>query len=279
MFNSTTLSGIKPELITDKVKEILNFEKENNKKAVVLSSGGLDSLVVLKYAIERFGRENTFTLDAFYGQNHDIEMTCSKNIADHFGVKRLEIDISSIFKYSDSAMLKGHSDKIEKKSYAEQIYGENGTGERHSVSTYCPNRNAVLIQAAGAVAISVGASYVCIGAHADDAAGSAYKDCTRSFFEAQDKALREGTDPEVRLLDPIIDCTKTENVTLGLLLGLTEEEFAMSLSCYDPIPVYKEEKLIGYKPDLCCSTCLDRIEALKNNGLNPYLERIYEKID
>lgn len=60
MFNETTLSGIKPELMTDKVKEVLNFEKEDN-KAVVLSSGGLDSLVVLKYAIERFGAENVVT--------------------------------------------------------------------------------------------------------------------------------------------------------------------------------------------------------------------------
>lgn len=278
MFNSTTLSGINPELITDKVKKVLNFEKENDKKVVVLSSGGLDSLVVLKYAIERFGKKSVFTLDAYYGQNHDIEMTCSRNIAEHFGVKRLEIDISSIFKYSDSAMLKGHSDRIEKKSYAEQIYGEEGTGERHSVSTYCPNRNAVLIQAAGAVAISVGASYVCIGAHADDATGNAYKDCTRSFFEAQDKALREGTDPEVRLLDPIIDFNKTENVTLGLALGLTEEEFALSLSCYDPVPIYEEGKLIGYRQDNECGTCRDRITALRNNGLNPYLDKIY-KID
>ena len=71
MFNETTLSGIKPELMTDKVKEVLNFEKEDN-KAVVLSSGGLDSLVVLKYAIERFGAENVVTLDFFYGQNHAI---------------------------------------------------------------------------------------------------------------------------------------------------------------------------------------------------------------
>lgn len=250
-------------------------------KAIVLSSGGLDSLVVLKWAIEIFGKENTYSLDMFYNQNHSIEMTCSKNIAEHFGVKRLEIDISDIFKYSDSAMLKGHSDRIEKKSYAEQIYGEGGTGERHSVSTYCPNRNAVLIQAAGAVAISVGASYVCIGAHADDAAGAAYKDCTKSFFEAQDRALREGTDPEVRLLDPIIDFTKIQNVELGLALGLTEEEFAMSFSCYDPVPVYEYDnvvykpRLIGYRQCGSCGTCIDRIEALKSNNLNPFLDKIY----
>lgn len=271
-FNGTnSLANIKPELITDKVKEVLNFEKETDKKAVVLSSGGLDSLVVLKYAIERFGKENVYTLDAFYNQNHSIEMSCSRRIAEHFGVQRLEINLADVFKYSDSAMLKGHNDKIIKKSYAEQIYGEDGTGEKHSVSTYCPNRNAVLIQCAGAVAISVGASYVCLGAHADDAAGSAYKDCTKSFFEAQDKALREGTDPEVRLLDPIIDCTKTENVTIGLALGLTEDEFALSFSCYDPIEVGPG----AYKQDLVCGTCRDRIEALRNNSLDPHEDQIY----
>ena len=120
-FNETNSRvNIKPELMTDKVKEVLNFEKEDN-KAVVLSSGGLDSLVVLKYAIERFGADNVITLDASYGQNHVIEMSCSKRIAEHFGVRRVTIDISSIFQYSDSAMLKKNGDKIIHKSYYEQI--------------------------------------------------------------------------------------------------------------------------------------------------------------
>lgn len=277
-FNETNSRvNIKPELMTDNVKEVLNFEKEDN-KAVVLSSGGLDSLVVLKYAIERFGAKNVITLDAFYDQNHLIEMSCSKRIAEHFGVRRVTIDISSIFQYSDSAMLKKNGDKIIHKSYYEQIYGPNGTRAKKTVSTYCPNRNSILIQSAGAIALSFGARYVLIGAHADDAAGNAYKDCTRSFFEASKKALEEGTDPEVTLLDPIIDCSKTENVTIGLALGLTEDEFAMSFSCYDPVEIDGGFKAcISNGEENACATCRDRFEALSINGLNPKINTIYKE--
>ena len=273
MFNSTTFDKIKPELITDKVKEVLNFEKETDKKAVVLSSGGLDSLVVLKYAIERFGAENTISLDCFYGQNHDIEMSCSKRIAEHFGAQRIVIDISDVFKYSGSAMLAKNKDKIVHASYYDQIYGENGTYERHSVSTYCPNRNAILINCAGAIALSFGAEYVLIGAHADDSAGAAYKDCTKQFVDAISKSLEEGTDPEVHLIAPLINLNKTENVTLGTILGLTPEEFAMSFSCYDPIEIEPGK----YKICQTCGTDIDRLNALKANDIDPMIDTIYTR--
>ena len=271
-FNGTnSLANIKPELITDKVKEVLNFEKETDKKAVVLSSGGLDSLVVLKYAIERFGKENVYTLDFSYGQNHTIEMSCSKRISEHFGIHREVMDISEIFKFSDSAMLKKNKDKIIHKSYEEQIFGEDGTGERHCVNTYCPNRNAILINIAGAYAISIGASYVLIGAHAEDAANNAYADTSIAFLEKEAAALAEGTDPTVNLLYPLGFLNKTENVTLGLALGLTEDEFALSFSCYDPIEIGAH----AYKQCGTCATCISRLESLKANDIDPHEDQIY----
>lgn len=249
--------------MTNNVKEILDNLKKENKKAVVLSSGGLDSLVVLKYAIERFGKENVYTLDTYYGQNHEIEMACSKRISEHFGVKRTLIDISDVFKFSDSAMLKKNGDKIIHKSYEEQIYGEEGTEERQCVNTYCPNRNAILINVAGAFALSIGAEYVLIGAHADDGAGFAYKDCRPEFIEASAKALEEGTDPTVHLIAPLINLSKSENVLLGKSLGLSAEEFALSWSCYDPVEVSPGI----YKECHSCGTCQDKYRALESNNI------------
>ena len=59
-------------------------EKKNNKKAVVLFSGGLDSTTVLAYAKSK--NFNCFALSFHYGQRHESEMNAAKEIAKHFDV-------------------------------------------------------------------------------------------------------------------------------------------------------------------------------------------------
>ena len=247
----------------------IEVEPKEGERAVVLCSGGLDSLVILKYAINKFGVDNVFCLDIYYGQNHDIEMACSKRIAEYFGVRRDVIDISEVFKFSNSAMLKwGKS--VSHTSYEDQV--KETKGER-CVDTYCPNRNAILINIAGAYALAVNAKYVFIGAHADDSEGFAYKDCREEFLKAEAEALEEGTDPVVYLVAPLLGRSKKDNIRFGIEQGLTEDEFAMSFSCYDPIHVGGD----GYKQCETCGACHGRIEALEANSLNPKTETIYKR--
>ena len=47
-------------------------------KAVVLSSGGLDSTTCLALAIEKLGNANVSTVSIFYGQRHERELSCAK---------------------------------------------------------------------------------------------------------------------------------------------------------------------------------------------------------
>ena len=58
-------------------------------KALVLSSGGVDSTTALALAISRFGKENVIALSVSYGQKHDKEIEASKNVAAYYGVEQI----------------------------------------------------------------------------------------------------------------------------------------------------------------------------------------------
>ena len=145
-------------------------------KALVLSSGGVDSTTCVGIAVDKYGAGNVVTASLYYGQKHDKELKCARDIADYYGVRHIEEDISNVMKYAkDVCTLVKGGNEIEHKSYAEQI-AENGEGR---VATYVPNRNGLLLNIAAAYADSLFPGEqveIYYGAHADDAAGRAYAD-------------------------------------------------------------------------------------------------------
>lgn len=217
-------------------------------KAVVLVSGGLDSCVVLTKAVKELGRHNVVALSFSYGQKHDLEIENAKAVCQFFGVQHIIASVDSqLFQFSDSTLLKGGGE-IAHKSYAETI-AQQGEG---TVDTYVPFRNGLMLSQAAAVAYNLGAT-VYYGAHADDAAGSAYPDCTQEFYHAMNAAIVHGTGQEVDMDAPLINLTKAGVVKLGLELGAP---LHLTRSCYEG-----HDKACGR-----CGTCLDRIEAFRSNG-------------
>ena len=151
-------------------------------KKVVLLSGGVDSTTCLALAVSRYGASNVTALTFLYGQKHANEIENARKVAEHFSVKLVEAHVDSeIFQGSSSTLLKGNGE-ISHKSYAE-IIAEDGEG---TVDTYVPFRNGLMLSQAAALAYSLEADEVWYGAHSDDAAGSAYPDCTPEFYESMD---------------------------------------------------------------------------------------------
>ena len=215
--------------------------------AVVLLSGGLDSATCLARAVSVYGADNVVALNAYYGQKHAKEIECAENIARHYGVRYLKMDLKEVMKYSDCTLLEGNG-AIDKRSYAEQMEDSN------TVSTYVPFRNGVLLSVAAAIALSVGANEVWYGAHQDDAAGAVYPDCSVEFADHMDKAIYEGSGKRVRLYAPFINTDKAGVVKTGLELNVPYE---MTWSCYEG----------GDKPCGKCGTCIDRAKAFEANGI------------
>ena len=231
------------------------------KKALVLNSGGVDSTTCVGIAIDTWGKENVSTVSVFYGQKHCKELKCAEKIAEHYGVPHYEINLAEIVSHSNCPLLAHSTEEIKHQSYAEQI-AESGEG---MVSTYVPFRNGLMLAAVTALAVSLYPDdevEVYLGAHADDAAGRAYADCSEEFTDAMGKAIGIGTYDKVSLQAPLVNMTKAEVVKIGLALGVPYE---LTWSCYEG----------GEKQCGTCGTCLDRKAAFAANGVTdpvPYAE-------
>ena len=227
-------------------------------KAIVLNSGGVDSTTCVAIAVDRLGAENVVTVSAFYGQKHAKELECAKEIAKYYDVEHYEIDLFNILQYSNCSLLSDSTEELPEMTYAEQIE-KNGEGK---VSTYVPFRNGLLLSSVAALAQSIFPDdYVSIylGAHADDAAGNAYADCSEEFTDAMAKAINIGTYGKVGLIAPLVNLNKAQVVEWGLKLGVP---YYLTWSCYAG-----EEKACGR-----CGTCIDRLAAFEANGVSDPIE-------
>jgi 7-cyano-7-deazaguanine synthase len=189
-------------------------------KAVVLLSGGLDSMVAAAIAREQGYSVLALTVD--YGQRHRIELEAAARIAaqladDHAVVK---IDLT---RFGGSA-LTGDID-----------VPKSGVGETIPV-TYVPARNTVFLSLALAWAEAAGARDLFIGVNALDYSG--YPDCRPEFIDAFETLANVATKAGVeggafKIHAPLQSMTKADIAREAARLGL---DAAMSHSCYDPAP-------------------------------------------
>ena len=222
-------------------------------KAVVLSSGGLDSTTCLAIAVKKFGAENVSAVSIFYGQRNAAELIAARNVAKFYNVNHYELDMANVFSSSKSAMLATSNEQLEKLSYAEQIAKNNSP----RVATYVPFRNGLMISMAAGVADGLYNDTIelFIGVHADDAAGNAYPDCREDFISAMADAIKIGTYEKIQLVAPFVNSSKADIVKVGLELNVP---YHLTRSCYE-----RSDKPCGQ-----CATCLDRARAFELNGVS-----------
>ena len=187
-------------------------------KAVVLLSGGLDSMVTAAIARERGFAVLALTVD--YGQRHSVELESAKRIAAVLADDHALLDFD-LTRFGGSALT---SDIAVPKS---------GVGEDIPV-TYVPARNTVLLSLALAWAEAAGARDLFIGVNALDYSG--YPDCRPEFIDAFEHlanvATKAGVEGEpFKLHAPLQHMTKADIAREAGRLGL---DAGLSHSCYDP---------------------------------------------
>ena len=212
----------------------------NKKKAVVLTSGGLDSTTTM--AIARSEGYDIFSLSFRYGQRHAMELKAAYKVAKALGAKKhmvIDIDLATI---GGSAL----TDNIE-------VPKGRGVVEiqKEIPVTYVPARNTIFLSYALAWAEVLGVSDIFIGVNAVDYSG--YPDCRPEYIEAFEcmanlatKTCVEGK-TRLRIRTPLIRMTKAAIIKKGLELGV---DYSMTHSCYDPSP---EGQACGH-----CDSCLLR---------------------
>jgi queuosine biosynthesis protein QueC len=138
----------------------------NGRDAVVLLSGGLDSMVVAGLAVEAGYRVNALTID--YNQRHRRELDAARTIAVRVGAARHVILPLDLRRFGGSAL----TDEID--------VPKGGVVESDIPVTYVPARNLVFLSLTLAWAEALGARDVCIGVNALDYSG--YPDCRPEFI-------------------------------------------------------------------------------------------------
>lgn len=194
--------------------------KSRSKSAVVLLSGGLDSMVCAGLAREAGFEVLALTID--YHQRHRVELKAAKKIAALLADRHiiLPIDLSAFggsSLTSDAAVPKGGV-------------------EPGIPSTYVPARNTVFLSLALAWAEASGARDLFVGVNALDYSG--YPDCRPEFIAAFEAAANLGTRAaderdKFKVHAPLQHMTKADIAREAARLGL---DAGISHSCYDPAP-------------------------------------------
>ena len=224
-------------------------------KALVLFSGGLDSTVCLTMAVNKYGKDEVMALSIYYGQKHNRELKASRKIAEYYGVKRIELDLGEIFKDSTCSLLSHSKEAVPEGDYYEQMKERKG----EPVTTYVPFRNGLFLSSAAAIALSYDCEELYYGIHADDAAGNAYPDTGVDFNKAISDAIYIGSGKAIKVIAPFVSKSKADVVALGNRLNVP---FEYTWSCYEG-----KDKACGR-----CGTCLDRLAAFEENGLEDPIE-------
>ena len=188
-------------------------------RAVILVSGGMDSCVTAAMAKED-GHELCF-LHSNYGQRtENRELMAFHNIADFYDVKdRLVVDISHLAQIGGSCLT----------NHTIDVPAADLENEEIPIS-YVPFRNANILSAATSWAEVLGANALYIGAVEEDSSG--YPDCRRSFYDAFEKIIDEGTKPDthIKIITPLIELSKKEIILEGHSL---HAPINLSWSCYE----------------------------------------------
>lgn len=213
-------------------------------KAVVLVSGGLDSMVAGARAREAGFGLLALTVD--YGQRHRIELEAARRVAAALDAERHVVLPLDLRAFGGSALT------------ADIEVPKGGVGPDVPV-TYVPARNTIFLSLALGWAEAAGARALFIGVNALDYSG--YPDCRPEFIAAFEhlaslatKAGVEGTG--FRVHTPLQHMTKAEIVREAARLGL---DAGISWSCYDPAPDGRHCGL--------CDSCRLRAKGFEEAGL------------
>ncbi|MBS9779147.1 MAG: 7-cyano-7-deazaguanine synthase QueC [Moraxellaceae bacterium] len=229
-----------------------------NENAVVLLSGGLDSVTCLYWAKARYNKVTAISFN--YGQRHNSELMTAIANAKKAEVAHRIIDI-------DIAQLGGSSltdhnltvpiadiKQLDSQNQAHQINNDD------IPNTYVPARNTIFLSYAIAVAEVTEANHIVIGVSSVDYSG--YPDCRPEYIDAFAKmanlATKSGvTGHKLHIQTPLQNLSKAETIQLGLSLGV---DYSQTTSCYQ---ADEQGRACG-----TCDSCTLRKQGFQQAGVS-----------
>jgi 7-cyano-7-deazaguanine synthase len=195
----------------------MSEQSMNDKKAVILLSGGLDSATVV--AMARAEGYSCYTMSFDYGQRHRAELDAAARVARDLGVVEHKVIGLNLNGIGGSALTDSSIDVPEAPSEGIPV-------------TYVPARNTVFLSLALGWAEVLGARDIFIGVNAVDYSG--YPDCRPEFIESFERMANLATKAGVEgqgftIQAPLQNLSKADIVRAGVKHGV---DYSLTVSCY-----------------------------------------------
>ena len=220
-------------------------------KSIILLSGGLDSVVSLALAKEKFNVTLALTFD--YGQKSAFkEITASQKLCNYYKIEHKTIKLDWLKEITKTSLVS--NDEI---PTGEKLKNEEDSAK----SVWVPNRNGLFLNIAAAFADSENFTHIIIGANKEEA--QTFPDNTKQFIDRVNLEFEFSTRVQPKVIAPLIDCNKNKIVNLGLENNIP---FEMLNSCYK-----NTEKHCGI-----CESCVRLKKALVENKAENYIEKLFE---
>ena len=211
------------------------------KDSIIILSGGMDSVTMLYDYADSIAVALSFD----YGSNHNRkELPFAAYHCRQLGIEHIIIPLDFIKRYFHSSLLAG----------AEAI-PEGKYDDDNMRSTVVPFRNGIMLAIAAGMAEDRNLSRILMANHSGDHA--IYPDCRPEFVNAMSEAVGKGTYNGVELFTPYTNLTKTDIARRGKQLGI---DYAKTWSCYKGGEYHCGK----------CGTCQERIEALREAGIEAH---------
>lgn len=190
----------------------------SHERAVVLLSGGLDSVTVLAHAHAQGYECHTLSFD--YGQRHQVELQAAERLAAQYGAKTHRVMQMNMAAIGGSALTDNTID-----------VPVSGVGTDIPV-TYVPARNTIFLSYALGLAEVLEAQHIFIGVNSVDYSG--YPDCRPEYIAAFERMANLATKTAVeghliKIETPLMSLSKAQIIHMGLKLGV---DYSLTVSCY-----------------------------------------------
>lgn len=227
----------------------------DDKRAVLLLSGGLDSATVL--AIARSQGFRVHALAFSYGQRHDVELRAAERVAKAGGAEELRVVKLDLRVFGGSAL----TADVEVPKGRDAAAIEAAVDDAEVPVTYVPARNTIFLSFGLAFAEVLKARHLFLGANRVDFSG--YPDCRPEFVSAFEELANVATayakDGRIRVHAPLMDMTKADIIREGTRLGV---DYGLTHSCYDPVVRADEAFACGH-----CDACVLRRKGFVEAGV------------
>lgn len=218
------------------------------KGCVVILSGGMDSTITMRLAVEKYGRQNVSALTFDYGQKQKREIDMARTTTRMLQVEHKVVDVSFLGEIS-----KGFSANVDTDMEMPTIRDVLGDPRP---KTYVPNRNMILMSIAAAYAETKNVDTVLCGLQVHDEYG--YHDTTQRWVDKVNDLLSENRIIKIKLVAPFSKLSKYEELNILRELDGSLDLTLFTLTCYNP----NED---GYSCGECPS-CSERIANFAKVG-------------